>query len=473
MDINDAQIKGLVAQPREALTVELKSWIDPATPSAQAKIVKAALALRNRNGGFLVVGFDDKTYLPAPGAPTNARSTFRADEIQQLVSRYASQPFEITLEFADRDGQEYPVIAVPSGVTVPVAIKGDLKDGNKVLLKFGEVPFRTLHSNGTFSTAAARPEDWSDIVEICFENREADVGRFIRRQLGGLDPEVLASLGSALSVHRPSPPEALQHRALALLDFAHARYEILVTERRIHAGPEELARTWGTWEVGLVIEPPVADGVTTREFYTNLVGSNPQYTSWPIWGNTLGFPDPYGRATVREGAWESLFISIGSHLPWDVLTFARLDPRGSCYELRALDDDAFARSRGAEVHAIFDPGLVVFRVTEALLVGLRYAKAFRDAAAATTLGFAFRWKGLKGRTIGGWSSQVLVVPGIYRTAEDEDTSFVAVPADTAEAAVAPFVQKAVRSLFAKFDGYAMGLNVIEHLVRAVIERRVP
>ncbi|MCA1363408.1 hypothetical protein I6F14_23690 [Bradyrhizobium sp. IC3069] len=41
-------------------------------PAGIAKIVKAAFALRNRNGGFLVVGFDDKTLLPdAANAPTD------------------------------------------------------------------------------------------------------------------------------------------------------------------------------------------------------------------------------------------------------------------------------------------------------------------------------------------------------------------------------------------------------------------
>jgi hypothetical protein len=471
MDINGDQIRALVAQPREALTIELKAWIDPTTPVAQAKIVRAALALRNRNGGFVVIGFDDKTFLPAPHAPTDVRATFRPDDIQQLISRYASHPFEVAVEFAERDGKEYPVVAVPSGVTVPVAIKGDLIDGNKALLKFGEVPFRTLHANGTFSTAAARPEDWKDIVEICFDNREADVGRFVRRHLGGLTAETLADLGVALRLGSSSPSDSLRDSAVSLLDAGHARYQKLLAERGVAAGPEEAVQTWGTWEVAFVVDPANPEGVATRDFYNELVGSNPEYTKWPIWGNTLALSDAYGRASVREGAWESLFISIRSHLPWDVLDFSRLDPKGSCYELRASDDDAFARTRGAQVHAILDPALVIQRVTEALLVGLHYAKTF-DTDAKSNLGFAFRWKGLKGRTIGSWSGQVLVIPGLYKTAEDEDTSFVAMPADTAESAVAPFVQKAVRSLFARFDGYAMGLNVIEQLVRMVVERRV-
>jgi hypothetical protein len=472
MDISRDQLDSLVAQPREALNVELKSWIDPAQPAGQAKIVKAALALRNRNGGFLVVGFDDRTATPAQGAPPNARAIFRPDDIQKLVSQYASEPFEVAVEFAGRNGLEHPVIAVPPGVTVPVAIKSDLKDMyGTTLLRVGDIMFRTLRANGTFSSSAAMPRDWKDIVDICFENREADIGRFVRRQLSGVNPEILASLGAALGVVAPEPERSLRKRTFSLLEFGYARYGKVVAERGISAGPEERALTWGTWEVGLVIDPTDAEGVPSREFYSRLIGANPQYTAWPIWGDTRAVPEPFGRATVREGGWESLLISVESAFPLDMLGFARLDPRGLFYELRALDDDELSRARGAHPRTALDPGFAVLKVTESLLVGLRYAKAIRSDQAAS-LGFAFRWKGLKGRTIASWSGQVAVIPGIYRSSDDEDMSFIAMSSDTAETAIAPFVQKAVKALFAKFDGYAMGLGVIEHLVRMVIERRI-
>jgi hypothetical protein len=54
----------------------------------------------------------------------------------------------------------------------PVAAKADLVDGTRKLVNLGDVYFRTLASNGTPSTAPARPQDWRDVVEICFDNRE-------------------------------------------------------------------------------------------------------------------------------------------------------------------------------------------------------------------------------------------------------------------------------------------------------------
>jgi hypothetical protein len=56
-------------RPRESFAVELKSWFDPRDPHGVAKMVKGTFALRNQNGGFLVVGIDDKTLKPLPSPP--------------------------------------------------------------------------------------------------------------------------------------------------------------------------------------------------------------------------------------------------------------------------------------------------------------------------------------------------------------------------------------------------------------------
>jgi predicted HTH transcriptional regulator len=96
MEINQRRIDELIAHPSESLNVEIKRWIDPATPEGTAKIVKAAQALRNRNGGFLILGFDDKTLQPDVGnAPADPRAVFHLDVIQAIVSRYSSVTFEV------------------------------------------------------------------------------------------------------------------------------------------------------------------------------------------------------------------------------------------------------------------------------------------------------------------------------------------------------------------------------------------
>jgi hypothetical protein len=86
------------------------------------KIIRAVFALRNRNGGYLVIGFNNDTLQPQDNdRPSDVRATFHVDKVQGIISRYASELFEIGIAFPLRDGREYPVICVPVGVQAPVA----------------------------------------------------------------------------------------------------------------------------------------------------------------------------------------------------------------------------------------------------------------------------------------------------------------------------------------------------------------
>ena len=200
-DMDSSRIQALVERPGENLSVELKRWIDPASPEGIAKIVKTALALRNHGGGDLVIGFDNDTCEPdTNNVPQNVREDFHIDKVQALISKYASEPFEVSVEFLEREGQLYPVIIIPPGVKTPVAAKSDLQSSDgKALISVNDVYTRSLHSNNTPSTTKAIWKDWPSILEVCFDNREADIGRFLRRHLGGLTPEIVRELSGALA----------------------------------------------------------------------------------------------------------------------------------------------------------------------------------------------------------------------------------------------------------------------------------
>lgn len=77
VNVDRTLIAERVTRPAEALNVEIKNWIDPTTLQGKAKIVRAALALRNRNGGELVIGFNDQTLKPeTAGMPANVSRRF-------------------------------------------------------------------------------------------------------------------------------------------------------------------------------------------------------------------------------------------------------------------------------------------------------------------------------------------------------------------------------------------------------------
>ena len=467
MNADQSRIDELLARLSESLTVEVKRWISADEPQGLSKIVRGALALRNRNGGYFVIGFDDKTLQPDIGnEPADVRAAFHTDKIQGLISRYASELFEVAVVFGKHGGREYPVIVVPDGVRSPVAAKRDLFDDKQnALIGHGEVYFRTLSANGTPSTAAARPQDWPDIVEICFNNREADFGRFLRRQLAGHD---LTSLLSALGGVLQPPAPNLKARTLALLQSGRQRFEAALADRK--PTKDELAKIRrGSWEVALTIDPAHSDRLPDDVFLRTLASSNPQYTGWPVWLDSRLFTDNRSAPVVKEKGWEALIISLEGRLSKHV-DFLRYDPRGEFYLWRALQDDI---SDEIPPGKMLEPILVILRVTEALLVGLAFAKALGWKSEEARLGFAFRWTKLKGRQLEPWANSVVPISAFGTAQDDTVTTFVELPLDTPESAVAPYVDQATRDLFVLFGGYRFPSAAIENWVRRLAERRLP
>lgn len=470
MEINQDQIDALIRNPSESLNVEIKRWIDPTTPEGQAKIIGGCLALRNRNGGYFVVGFDDNTLQPDQGnVPPDPRIDFHVDIVQGLISKYAYDLFEVGVAFSRRDNVEYPVIVVPTGVQVPVAAKKNLVDAsNRNLIRQGGLYFRTLNANGVPSTSLARPQDWRDIVEICFENREADIGRFLRRHLSGLDPSALvdALQHLGLSTTPPVPPlPSLRDEAASLLHLGEERFQNAVQTRSLddvdRAMVEGLA-----WHVALVVKPGWSDGVADADFLADFLGSNPRYTGWPIWLDSRSHAREDGRPFRVEGAWEALVVSTDFHH----LDFMRFDPTGRFYLRRALQDDLTDK---VEAGTALDPILVILRVAEAIAVGIAAVRNLEGAETAPRhLGFAFRWTKLADRVLTPWANPMIMMIGERHSREDEVTTFVELTSDTPSTSIAPFVDEATRELFALFDGERIPYNVVEDWTSRLVERRL-
>lgn len=474
LEIDQSQIDSLARNPSEGLNVEIKRWIDPDTPEGKSKIVRGCLALRNRNGGHFVIGFDDKTLLPdVANQPPDPQAMFRLDPIQNLISSYASDLFEIGLAFGKRDGVCYPVIVVPAGVRVPVVAKKELLDpSNKVLVVQNGVYFRTLNSSGIASTSLARHQDWRDIVDICFENREADIGRFLRRQLTGVDrtmlSEALVALGFATGANPPPTRPSLRNEAESFLVKGEARFQAAIQTRGIT--PQEKALVDGlTMEVAMVINPGWEAAIPDRAFLAKVLGSNPQYTGWPIWLDARTLANEDNRPKVVDQFWEALVISTESWSPH--MDFMRLDPCGRFYLHRAMQDD-LAPDRIAPKTSL-DPILMVIRVAEAIAVGIAMARALITGdEAERQLGFAFRWTKVGGRILTSWANPMAMMPGSPRSHDQEVTSFIEIPADIPINAIAPFVGEATRSLFVTFEGERVAPNVIEDWTAKLLERRL-
>jgi hypothetical protein len=466
MDVDQRRIDELLAHPSESLNVEIKRWLNPRTPTGIAKIVKATQALRNRNGGFLVMGFDDKSLQPdSANRPDDSRTAFHIDAIQEIVTKYASERFEVKVAFGNREGNEYPVIMIPDGVTAPVANTRDLQDGDGAfLLREGDVYCRTLGANGRPSSSKARPDDWREIVNICFENREADFGRFLRRQLSG---PMIEKLALALAPARTDTAAAisLQDRAEEVRRYGEQRFAQAAEARSLTEDERQLLSV-GAWQVSLVIEPS-ATASADREFLSRALGANPQLTGWPTWLDSRNFSDELSRPKLVSKAWQALILSAGG---WSVhADFLRLSPKGEFYLWRALQDDLTPSK--VKPKTVLDPILAVLRVAEAIAVGLSVARALGWDETAR-LGYAFKWTKLSGRALESWANPLASVHPGFTAHDDEVESFVEVPNSTPLSAIGPYVEEGTRELFLVFDGYRFPTDAVEHWVRRLIERRL-
>ncbi len=466
MFITDEEIESFINRPSEGLSREIKTWIDPTSPHGIQKIVIACFALRNRNGGFLLIGFNDRTLQPdLSSAPANVEADFHVDVIQELIARYASQPFEVAVGFGQREAGTFPVIKIADGVRAPVAVKSALNDpvSAKSLLTEGDVYFRTLRSNGTPSSVRALWRDWPDIVEVCFENREADIGRFLRRHLG---PESATRFMGMVGAAAPG----LRERAIELLSEGKRRFEedlrARVESKALNESTvEKISR--GTWSVALVIEPKHGDAAATQSVLNVIANANPDYTGWPIWLDSRGFTDRSAAPRSIAGAWQAFIVSFDQG--WDHFDFWRIDPKGSFYLRRTLTDDLTDKVGPFEALELV---LVILRTAEAIAVGLSLAKALGWDENAT-LGFAFEWTRLSGRTLSNWANPMVGGFGGGKTAHDDTVrTFIEVPAATSHSALAPYVDAALKDLFLAFDGFELPTAATEHWVQRLIERRL-
>jgi hypothetical protein len=488
--MNPDELKERLRRPTETLQQELKSWVGLDSPVDRARIARALIALRNRNGGSLVFGFDNSTLTPAEqGMPADVRSFYHPDKLQKLVTDYIEPAFPITVEFGDCDGKEFPVVVVPSGVKSPAMGRQDVKNdkGDKVLRQ-NAVYVRSANNNVVQTTEPRSAQDWDELMRICFDNRESDVGRFLRRNLGsildelGLKPKgeppaptpppsdgpsgpippisptaALAGAGPALPAR--SPESVIDEGAVR---FA-ARAEFLAKRPLPVKLPDHKA--WR--ETGIVLTGPIRP--LLGQYLTQAVfPRHPKLSGWPLWIDSRGLGGELEQPYPAENGWEALVtMSEGAFVKGMMVDFWRIDPRGEFYHRRSLEDDLWARIPEGNRGTTFDIINAIKRVAETLATVQAFAQGMSVDPEAATLRAAFRWTNLQARKL------ISIEPGrdfFAPTAAYEDVarSSVEMPVSAASGAIASYVNQAVTPLFATF-GYQVPRFVVDELATTVLK----
>lgn len=451
--------KELIQAPSESLSVEIKNWIDPEQPSGQAQIVRAAVALRNFDGGHLIIGFNDETRKPEPNPPASIEQTFHIDKIQRLITRHSSEPFEIFIDFPERDGQSFPVLTIPSGVKTPVVIKADLKDNNQYIIKQNEIYVRTLNSNYIPSSSKAGWKDWARLMEICFDNREADIGRFLRRHLGNMNLKALQDIFAEIQKRPVENQDTMNKRLEEYRQVCFTRATQVFAEN---------SPAHGCFEAALFFDGFIPSGPTDAAFRQLLDVSNPHHTGWTPWfiNHREGLPDG---PRIIDGSWENLVIrqQYDSGIP----EYMRLGAEGKFYHCRAFQEDYGPSSPSGKSPRVLDIELLIWRIAEIMSVGLSFARAMKCSSVDIKLCFLFRWSGLAGRRLvrhlprlGGDTPEGGV------SAEDNISSFVEVPLETPLSALGDYISLSIRPLCLAFGGHSIAQSTVEHILNKLLHR---
>src|SRR5438552_6323684 len=181
----------------ETLDTELKGWLNLSEPREAALFAKACLALRNNDGGRVILGIGNSSSNSIPcDEPLDVSTAFHVDKINEVVGRFAIPKFEVRVNFKGYQTRVHPEIIIPGGIQSPVISR----TGFEKELRQNAVYVRTISNGRPSSSEPMTAADWDKLMRICFDNREADVGRFLRRHL----PDILVRLPGLPQVGRAS-----------------------------------------------------------------------------------------------------------------------------------------------------------------------------------------------------------------------------------------------------------------------------
>lgn len=133
-------------------------------------ITRTALAMANlRDGGIIIIGVSERDgKWTLEGVQQEHLKTYREDEINDFVNRFASPPLRLELVLVTHNGTQVLTIKVPEFERSPVICKRN-GDDNIHKLREGAIYIRQVGKPET--TQALKAEDVERLLELAAEKR--------------------------------------------------------------------------------------------------------------------------------------------------------------------------------------------------------------------------------------------------------------------------------------------------------------
>jgi len=365
-------LEPLVTEPREDLDVEYKDWIDLSTNEHKAILAKAAIALVNHGGGFIVMGFADEPAGLISGSRPPTIPEVTQDAVNAAIRRYASPEFHCEVYAVPHpvSGVIHPVVAVPGTLIEPVM---STRDCSGVLNRnrcYTRKP-------GPRSEEPQTSEEWRSLL-----NRWVRAGR----------EDMLEAIQSIVSGR--VEPIAVAPNVLADLrafsEAARVRWQDLIADEPPNA-PSRFPNGYYEMAFSLVGAVPAKGLAILQERLRE--ARRIKLTGWTPF---LEMSTPEWAPYPHENFVEAWVGRVAPNRPPQTIPhsdFWRAAPEGKLYTIRGYsEDDLDSRAPGQ----VFDVTLPVWRIGEGILFAARLAKTFEDVDAITII---CRYTGLGGRQL--------------------------------------------------------------------------
>lgn len=437
-------LQSLVDEPREALDVEVKRWLDLSDKPGQATLAKAAIALANHGGGYVVLGFaeqPDGSFVSCDLRPESLEG-FSQDAIARIIVAYAEPSFQVVVKhIARRDSDvRHPVIVVPGSHRTPILAKKGSPD-QKTLVTGRAYIRRPTPESAEPSNAM----EWRDLLDRCIRAGRDSLLDAIR--------DVLDGSSGASTESTPSSAERLSEWTKA----GWERWQSLAPK----SAKDEPVDPPGTYTVAYQLEGPVAPK-SPAELLDVLRGIR-GYTGWRPWVVlTREEFKPY----VFDGMLE---CSIGANTTRRVVDPARADfwrvnDAGQALLIRGFQEDA---SEKTEAGKAFDLTLPIWRVGECLLHAAEFGS--RMTTESHPINFTFSWRGLAGRELVALEGRHLLFDGL-RARQDCFSRSLQIESGLIADQLPELIYEFLKPLYALFDMFELPKALVDGEVQRLRTR---
>ena len=449
-------LQGFITHPREDLNVEYKVWLNLSEEKGKATLAKAAMAMANHGGGYVVLGFEDKGHeLISIPRPQNVPEITQ-DSINSAIRRYSEPEFHCRLYYEPHPGTRvrHAIVRVPGGHT-PIMCKRD-QFAAKVLQN-------TIYMRkpGPRSEEPHTETEWRSLLDRCVLARREDFldsFRFIVSDTA--EPQITMPDLQGKGRVTPAPQIALAEYCTA----ANKRWTELTSNLPIDA-PARFPV--GYYEMGFaLVGARPADSLTELKERLN-VARKRDISGWPPFLD-IGISgwSPYIHDEFVE-AWLGREKKDRPPLDSTDCDFWRASLDGMLYTIRGYSEDGeHANLQQNELSGSILIDLPIVRIAEGVLFANRLADQFESVE---QLALTCRFTSLKGRTLIRSISHTYLTVSNSTSQTSEKTLSGQATLQQVQDNLPEVIYDIVKPLYEVFGFYQVSVGEVRRILREFIK----